>query len=466
MKTFQASKEGLSCNHENNPILWRWEQVASARGREPAIFAPDGSVLRTFASVEEEARRWTERLSASNGGAVCLQAGNCAAWPALLLAAWRTGRPVLPIEGEVPADHRRRLEQLCGVGLLLVRREQELELVRAPCPPGAANVQGHLLKVTSGTTAEPRVIRFSAAQLLADCDNICDTMGLGADDRNYGVISFAHSYGFSNLITPLLCRGIRLVAAWDAMPRALVDGLSSSKATVFPAVPALFRALGELRGVGSSLRLCISAGAPLARDVARKFLDGWGLKIHSFYGASECGGICYDSSESPEVREGYVGSPLRNVEVRMEGAGPSQIEVRGKAVGSGYHPEGDSENLKDGVFRPSDLLELDNDGYVIAGRVSDLINVGGRKVNPGNIERVLRMSPRVRDVVVLGIPSGSRGEEVAACVAGDATEDELRRLCFGSLPGWQVPRRWLFCKEIPVNARGKISRADLRARML
>ena len=87
-------------------------------------------------------------------------------------------------------------------------------------PPGAAKVQDHLLKVTSGTTAEPRVIRFSAAQLLADCDNICDTMGLGADDRNYGVISFAHSYGFSNLITPLLCRGIRLVAAGDAMPRA------------------------------------------------------------------------------------------------------------------------------------------------------------------------------------------------------------------------------------------------------
>jgi long-chain acyl-CoA synthetase len=465
VKTFQASKEGLSCNQENNPVLSRWEQVVSAKQQEPAIFAPDGSILRTFAGIEEEARRWAERLIASNGGTVCLQTGNCAAWPALLLAAWRIGRPVLPIEGELSAGHRRRLEQLCGVGLRLVRREQEIELVSVQCPPGAADLRSDLLKVTSGTTTEPRVIRFSAAQLLADCDNVCDTMGMRADDRNYGVISFAHSYGFSNLITPLLCRGIRLVAAWDAMPRALVDGLYGSEATVFPAVPALFRALGELSGGGSPLRLCISAGAPLPREVARKFHGGWGLKLHSFYGASECGGICYDSGESPEVGEGFVGLPLRNVDVRMEGAGPSRIEVRGEAVGFGYHPEGDSESLRAGIFRPSDLLEMKKDGYVITGRVSDFINVGGRKVHPGEIERVLRMSPRVRDVVVLGIPASSRGEEVAACVAGDATEEELRRLCSGNLPGWQVPRRWLFCEEIPVNARGKISRADLRARM-
>jgi len=66
---------------------------------------------------------------------------------------------------------------------------------------------------------------------------------------------------------------------------------------------------------------------------------------------------------------------------------------------------------------------------------------------------------------VLGIPASARGEEVAACVAGEATEDELRRLCFQNLLPWQVPRRWYFWKEIPVNARGKISRADLRARL-
>jgi long-chain acyl-CoA synthetase len=464
VKTFQASKEGGSCNHENNPILTRWEQIACTKKSEAAILAPDGSVQRTFAQIEEEARRWTDRLIDSDDG-VCLQTGNCPVWPGILLAVWRSGRTILPMEREVPTDRREHLEKLCGVGLRLVQREQDLEFVSLQCSHEVASLRSELLKITSGTTGEPRAIRFSPAQLLADCDNVCNTMGLSEDDRNYGVISFAHSYGFSNLITPLLCRGIPLVAASDAIPRALVEGLAASGATVLPAVPAIFRALAELRGIANPLRLCISAGAPLTQQIARKFLDGWGLKLHSFYGASECGGICYDSSESPDVPEGYVGSPLKNVDVRMEGPGPSQIQVRGKAVSSGYYPEGDTENLRDGMFRPSDLLEWNKNGYVITGRVSDLINVGGRKVNPGEIERVLRLSPRVRDAVVLGIPAGGRGEDVAACVAGDATEDELRRLCSRNLPIWQMPRRWLFCEKIPLNARGKISRADLRARM-
>ena len=78
----------------------------------------------------------------------------------------------------------------------------------------------------------------------------------------------------------------------------------------------------------------------------------------------------------------------------------------------GIIPTADAENLRDGMFRPSDLLEWNGDGYTISGRISDLINVGGRKVNPGEVERVLRLSPRVRDVVVLGIPANARGRRL------------------------------------------------------
>jgi long-chain acyl-CoA synthetase len=421
--------------------------------------------LRTFAAIEEEAMRLANRLSDQSGEVVCLQAGNRAEWPAILLAVWRSGRTLLPMECQMSADGRERIEELCGVGVRLVLDEQGLEIVPAQRSPTSVSSRSDLLKLTSGTTMEPRVICVTAAQLLADCDNICDTMGLREDDRSYGVVSFAHSYGFSNLITPLLCRGIPFVAASDVMPRALVDGFASSRATVFPGVPAIFRALAGVPGGANALRLCVSAGAPLAEEVARKFLDIWGLKLHSLYGASECGGICYDGSEAADVPAGYVGPPLKNVDVRLESPGPSQIQVRGHAVGAGYFPDEDAEDFRDGMFRPSDLLEWNRDGYVITGRISDLINVGGRKVNPAEIERVLRLSPHVRDVVVLGIPDKAHGEEVAACVAGDATEDELRKLCFRNLPAWQVPRRWFFCEEIPLNARGKISRADLRSRM-
>ena len=464
MESSQRIKEGASRNQECNAILERWDQVVSIRKQRPAVFAPDGSVLRTFAAIEEEAGHWRDSLDDRAGEAVCLQAGNHPSWPAILLAVWQSGRTVLPMDFEMRDARREWVERLCGVGLRVEPQGTALRLV--PVEHSApASVRSDALKLTSGTTGEPRAIRFTAAQLLADCDNVCDTMGLREDDRNYGVISFAHSYGFSNLITPLLCRGIPLVVASDVMPRALVEGLASSGSTLFPGVPAIFRTLAEVAGAGSALRLCISAGALLTREGAWRFLENWGLKLHSFYGASECGGICHDSSEAADVPPGYVGPPLRNVSVTMENSGPSQIQVRGPAVGSGYHPEQATENLRDGVFRPSDLLEWNGDGYVIAGRTSDLIKVGGRKVNPGEVERVLRLSPRVRDVVVLGIAGKARGEEVAACVAGEATEDELRRLCSRNLPAWQVPRRWFFLEEIPLSARGKVSRAELRARL-
>ena len=128
-------------------------------------------------------------------------------------------------------------------------------------------------KLTSGTTAEPRAIRFRSEQLLADCDNICETMGITDADLNFAVIPLSHSYGFSNLITPLLARGVPMVLSSDPMPRAILDDLERTGATVFPGMPVFYQAFCELEKVPAldRLRLCISAGAPLSADVARRF---------------------------------------------------------------------------------------------------------------------------------------------------------------------------------------------------
>ena len=466
MKNLHLSKEAAPRNHENNPIASRWEQVKSSRIMNPAVFAPDGRVLRTFGEVEKEAARWAETFAASASRVLSLQIGNRPEWPALVLAACRSDRMIVPMECDLPDRQRERIERLCGAGLRLACDSRDLAVVPLAPNPAPVDLGCDFIKLTSGTTAEPRVILTTARQLVADCDNICETVGLRGDDLNYGVVSFAHSYGFSNLITPLLCHGIPLVVASDVLPNALASGFAASGATVFPGVPAIFRALAEGAVSKNALRLCITAGAPLPRDVALRFFEKWGLKLHSLYGSSECGGICYDSSQEADVPAGYVGPPLKNVEVSGGRGRPSPIEVRSSAVATSYYPDQGNDNLKGGIFRPSDLLQWNGTGYIIAGRASDLINVGGRKVDPTEIERVLRLSPQVRDVVVLGLPDEARGEDVAACVSGSATEGELRRLCFQNLPPWQVPRRWYFWKEIPTNARGKISRAELRDRLV
>src|SRR5881398_231304 len=129
-------------------------------------------------------------------------------------------------------------------------------------------------------------------QLVADCDNICQTMGITSCDVNFGVLPFSHSYGFSNLITPLLCRGVPLVASEDRMPRAILNDLARTGATIFPGMPVFYQNFGDMQNNPElpRLRLCISAGAPLSKSVGTRFTKEFGLKVHTFYGASECGG--------------------------------------------------------------------------------------------------------------------------------------------------------------------------------
>lgn len=450
-------------NPEKNPILERWSRICSQKREEGAVLAENGRVLRTFSQIDEASHRWADRFASHPVRQVVgLQLGNAPEWPEVLLGLWRAGQVVVPMDFDLSGDRRDKVQQVCG---LAWRVEQDL----IPVNPAAASftVEADLLKLTSGTSGEPRAIRFNAAQLLADCDQVCDTMGLRETDRNYGVISFAHSYGFSNLITPLICRGIPVVATREMMPRAIADGLASSGATVFPGVPAIFRALSGFRFDRNALRLCISAGAPLSAEVARTFHQTWGVKVHSFYGSSECGGICYDAGDTPDVPAGYVGQPMSLVRLeRLDDTPASLIRVHGPAVGLGYFPATESDRLGHGIFEPSDLLQAHGEGFIIAGRISDFINIAGRKANPAEIETIILQHEAAHEVVVFGAPGGARGEDVAACVVGSASEADLKRFCASRLPAWQVPRHWFFLDALPVNSRGKLSRADLRKKLL
>lgn len=326
-----------------------------------------------------------------------------------------------------------------------------------------------LLKLTSGTTAAPRTIRFRSEQLLADCIQICETMGITDADLNFAVIPVSHSYGFSNLITPLIARAVPMALSNDPMPRAILDDLARSHATVFPGMPVFYQAFCEVNDLPDldRLRLCISAGAPLPLETARKFREKSGRPIHSFYGCSECGGICYDQNGTA-LEQGFVGQSMRSVELEFiePNATSSRIRVRSDAVGEGYFPEAKEEKLGNGSFVPDDLLSRCGNGFRIVGRVSDVINVAGKKVNPAEVETELLRFAGVEEVVVFGRESALRNEEVAACVVASPglREADLLEFCRRRLSGWQVPKRIFFVEQIPVNERGKTSRRELARR--
>jgi len=487
----------------SDPLLEAWRKTLARKGDTSAIFDTNGAALRSFRQIEEEARTYETRLGAfDRGRVVAIQIGNHEDWPSILLACLRRGLVALPLEQSISEQERDLSMQVCGgsglvaspaVALtpalsrgerwsLLPSGEDEDEgfdpkkparalLYRLDnrMPPNWVANQPSLLKLTSGTTALPRAIRFRSEQLLADCENICRTMGISDADLNFGVIPISHSYGFSNLLTPLLARGVSMVLSRDRLPRAVLNDLAQTKATVFPGMPVFYQAFCELdeRPHLPNLRLCISAAAPLTAATAKNFREEFNLPIHSFYGSSECGGICYDR-EGAASEDGFVGAPIDNVNISLidAPAESSQIRVRSAAVGDGYFPEPDEQRLGRGIFIPDDLLARHSSGFTIVGRISDVINVAGKKVSPAEVEAQLLQFGGVREAVVFGRKSALRNEEVAACVVADANvrESELLTFCRNRLSAWQVPKQIFLLDQIPVNARGKTSRRELAAR--
>lgn len=354
------------------------------------------------------------------------------------LRAWRDGAAFFPCESQAP----------------------DASLLRG-LPAGVAHV-----KTTSGSTGEARFVLFGEEQLHADVINISTTMGFDPSRPNLGVISAAHSYGFSHLVLPLLIMGMPLWHAPDPLPSTMRAAFASGGPFFLPAVPAMWRAWHRA-GVlaGAPVVLAMSAGAPLPLELEKSVFEAAGLKIHNFYGASECGGIAYDSTPTPRDDPAMVGAPLNGVRLTTNEDGC--MVVTSKAVASGYWPPAPASAIGRGFVATSDLAEITPCGVRLIGRRSDAINVAGRKVPPAAIESVLLTCPQVAHCVVFGVPSTDplRGEEIVACVncAPSVGRPDLVALLASSLPSWQMPRHWWLTSAIEPDERGKISRSRWRA---
>ena len=294
-----------------------------------------------------------------------------------VLRGWRHSRPVCPLEQDVVAP------------------------VPEPIPAEFVH-----LKTTSATMGPARHIAFTGTQLAADPANLVESMGLRPDWPNLGVISLAHSYGFSSLVLPLLLHGIPLILCPSTLPEVLRQACSNEAALTLPAVPALWRSWHDARILPLSIRLAISAGAPLPSALEQAVFETSGLKIHNFYGASECGGIAYDASDLPRPDSTHVGTPVANVRLGIASSGC--LVVRGANVGSCYWPTPDA-SLTNNVFLTADAAEIREGVVHLQGRQGDLINVAGRKAIPDHIERAILRHPQVRQCLVFGVPRPLQG---------------------------------------------------------
>lgn len=320
-----------------------------------------------------------------------------------------------------------------------------------------------LVKLTSGSTAQPKGIVTTEANLLADCTSICATMGIRPGDLNLGAIPFSHSYGFCNLVMPLLVQGTAVVVSNDYLPQSLVELANAHRCTVAPLIPMVFEHLAAAaHGSFETIRTFISAGAPLAASTSRKFRERFGIDIHSFYGCSECGGIAYDRSGAA-VERGTVGAALEGVTLT---ARAKRLSVRSGAVAAGYLLDASTfQPFAGGAFVTDDLVEERGGEIALTGRATDLINTAGKKVNPREVEAVLLQIDGVTEARVYGEAAGARGEVVAAAIVAtpDITRELVREFCRARLSLHKVPRIVKLIESMPVDERGKVKRAALLA---
>ncbi len=410
----------------------RWRTIADQYSDRPALRSLGEDRAWSFGELAAE----VESLPPTDDE-VAFPTGGESSFITETLRAWRDGRILCPLETGQSPPH------IAGL------------------PAGIRHI-----KSSSGTTGTPHLIAFTEEQMAADAENIIATMGLTADSPNLGVISLAHSYGFSNLALPLALHGIPLVLAPAPLPETVRAALLTGDNWTLPAVPALWQTWRDTGVIAGNIRTAISAGAPLPIELERSVFRECGLKIHNFLGSSECGGIAYDRTDAPRDDAAEVGTAMENVHVST--TEDDRLRVASRAVASTYWPDPDPQ-LADGVFLLGDLAEIRDGEIRLLGRAGDRINVAGRKVAPESIERALLAHPDVKACLVFGIPSASteRNEEIVAVVTGgEEMKEELRQHLAHALPAWQTPRHWSFVPELKTNARGKLPRAEWRRRYL
>jgi long-chain acyl-CoA synthetase len=480
-------------------IVQRFSRIALEQPERPLIYVSGTNEVLTASEVWRvyvEVRQRLATIGIGRDQLVVTAAGNRPAAIPLLLACLALRAPLMPIDAGAAMTEIAEIATRFGASAVVLPKSvvtnygrQSLLLVddlalvyhRVDGPPYG---DAALLKLTSGSTGFPKAALTTESELISDTDHITEAMGIRPADIQIAAIPLSHAYGFSNLVMPLLLQGTAVALRESFVPQQLLIDARKCQARVFPGVPYMFNyfvANPPVDGWPSCLEQVTSAGARLDVQTTEAFDRQFGRKIHSFYGTSEAGGITYDAGDAAND-DGHVGTPLPGVSVTVRAdedapAGSGRVFVESAAVASGYlhgrddlEVSFDQENLfVDGGFLTGDFGFFDNRRYLnLTGRASGAVNVAGRKVQPAEIERVLRSMEGVEDAHVIAAPDARRGQQIVACVISrrNLTALDVRQFCAARLAAYKLPRAIIFLPSLPTTARGKTDHATLLALVL
>jgi O-succinylbenzoic acid--CoA ligase len=381
--------------------------------------------------------------------AVALPPG--AGWMDLVHEVWAAGAALMPVDPRLPQPEADALLGLARPTAVISDLRGEPALERRP--DGVPAQEGVILVVpTSGTSGDPKLVQFDRDAI--DAAVAASAFALEATARDPWVccLPLAHVGGLL-----VLLRGVLLGAPVSVHPAFDPALLQAERFGAFVSVVPTM--LGRLVDAGVDLarfRTVLVGGAHLSPDLRRRAEQAGGHVIETYGLTESCGGVVYD------------GLPLPGVEMRVNEDGG--IELRGPMLMLGYRFDAEATTrafTDDGWLRPGDAGEIDAEGRLhVVGRIDDLINTGGEKVWPQEVESVLREHPKVAEVLVGGRLDPEWGQRVVAFVvpadpAAPPMLEELRELAGARIGRHKAPRELVLVAELPLTGSSKLRRSDV-----
>ncbi|MEU1790516.1 fatty acid--CoA ligase family protein [Streptomyces sparsogenes] len=321
--------------------------------------------------------------------------------------------------------------------------------------------------LTSGSTGEPAGVVRSARAQLADALRCAAFLDYGPTTPVVCAAPVVHAYGYTlGMLAPLLSGAPVTLCGSRLVPSRLAAAVRDAGARVLIALPFHYRLMAaDTTSRFEGLERAVSAGAPIPAGAAEAVTKAHGFALLNNYGSSETGAITIKRVDPAHDRPGDVGRPLPGIVASLrdvgEGDGAGELLLATDSLADGYaHADGMRPlSLHGDLLRTGDLATLAPDGSVrLVGRLARMVNVGGKKVNPVEVERVLAEHPAVTEAQVFAAEDGGRGQVPVARVAapGPVTADALIGWCRERLAEHKIPRRVEVLAELPRSATGKV----------
>jgi acyl-CoA synthetase (AMP-forming)/AMP-acid ligase II len=338
---------------------------------------------------------------------------------------------------------------------------------------------------TSGTTSRPKIVPLSVGNLHASASNIRGTLQFTATDIGLNIMPLFHIHGLIAGVLAPLSAGSQVFCTPGFNALKFFTWMDEAKPTWYTAVPTMHQAIVQ-RAKGNAeviarnpLRFLRSSSSSMPPQVIRELEEIFKAPLIESYGMTEATHQMASNPLPPRARKpGTVGVAAGpEVAIMLDGVllprgQTGEIVIRGANVTAGYenNPKANEEGFLNGWFRTGDQGVMDDEGYLsITGRLKEIINRGGEKVSPREVDEVLMDHPAVAQVVCFGMPHPKLGEEVAAVVVLKegvaATERELQDFVGKRVADYKVPKKILFMDEIPKGATGKLQRIGLAQKL-